>query len=607
MPGLFGILNLHSRSVPNPETSRLFEKMAESLRHHKEDELDQAHLSDPNLSLGRISLPWQNSEKWNSQPANERLSEFIFVAGQVLEKTSVFGEDATPDPLTFQYWQGFYSAVVASPKTGTVLIVVDRRASQPIYYTQIDGQVLFAPEVKALLVHSQVSRQIDQGALATFLAQGYLLGEQTLFKSIRRLQGGELLRINREHMEVVPYWRFSPGSQIESATQADLEHELGTLLNKAVQRHLGKPDEAIIFLSGGTDSRGILGGALEQVQGDGSKLNTVSWGEDRGSKDSDVAIASMIARQLNTTHRFVQRKTEEYRERFRNVNFLMDGLSDISAFHPYEYQIMVDLRQAGFRRALRGDEVFGWSLSAASIEGAFAMANLRRLRNMQGLEAVIRVERYPELCDASDAAVDQALLEARDLRPDQAKDFFYFRHRLQCYLQTASYYKLVELDQRNVLLDEMILDFLARVPDPLRIDKILFRKVVFQNYPVFSPFPYAGRSNLENWQSLLAKDTPIRQYALDEFAHHSSGIWEYLDPSALSDVLNSLRGRDGIKSSFAKFKPKTLIKQGLKLIAPGLLTRTQAQRRARPVIQMSVDNLIMRSLVLKNWYDTFVG
>lgn len=607
MPGLFGILDLNPQSAPDDETNRIFTRMAESLRHHTDDDFDQAHVSNPSMLIGRMSLPWHNSEKWPHQSASGVSQMQVFVSGQLIERAQANGALSFSEASIFRQWQGFYSAVLTDPGTGIVLFVADRRASQPIFYARVRGKLLFAPEVKALLVNPYISREIDQGALATFLAQGYLLGEQTLFKSIKRLQGGELLRVENGSLTLVPYWRFVPGSNTGDATQEELEQELGQLLNAAVQRHLGEPEKAIIFLSGGTDSRGILGGALKLVQNDGGKLNTVSWGEDRGSRTSDVAVAAMIAHQLNTRHRFIQRETTDYRERFRSVNYLIDGLSDISAFHPSEYQIMVDLRNAGFERALRGDEVFGWSLSAASIEGAFALANLRRLHNVQGLDSVIRATRYSELCDASDAAVDQVLLEVHDLRPDQAKDYFYFRHRLQCYLQTASYYKQVELDQRNVLLDDTILDFLVRVPDHLRIDKLLFRKVVFKTYPRLAQFPYAGRSNLENWQSLLARNTQIRQYALDEFADRSSGIWEYLDPTALTEVMMSLRSSGGIKSTLAKFKPKVLIKQGLKIIAPGLLTQTQAQRRARPVVQIGVDNIIMRSLVLKNWYDTFAG
>ena len=607
MPGLFGILDLNPKSTSEEEGKIIFTKMADALRHHEEDRLEQASITASNLLVGRVGLPKQNPLEWPIRLDGKESGIHLFVSGPLLEREPNVPINKMPENSALCHWRGFFSAVLTEPGHGTTLLIVDRRASFPIYYAQIKDRLLFAPEVKVLLASLLVNREIDSEAFATFLAQGYLLGDQTLFRSVRRLQGGELLRIESGRLVKEKYWRYSPGSVPDGASQADLEHELGQLLKTATQKHMGEPDKTIIFLSGGVDSRGILGGVLASVQGNGTKLNTVTWGASQGNKDSDVAVAALIARYLNTNHKFIQRKITDYRENFTRVNYLMDGLSDISAFHPHEYQIMVELRNWGFERVLRGDEVFGWSLSASSTEGAFALAKLRRLRDMQGLASVIRETHYGELCDASDAAVEKALFEARDLSPNQAKDFFYFTHRLQCYLQTASYYKQIELDQRNVLLDDAILDFLAKVPDPMRIDKMLYRKMVLHEYPHLAQFPFAKRNNLEDWLILLAAETPVRDYALEELNDRSSGIWEFLDSVALTKIIEALGKKGRHKSVLAQWiNPKSLVKQSLKMLAPGLLAKAKARKRARPVIYLSADKIVMRALVLKNWYDTFI-
>jgi hypothetical protein len=67
----------------------------------------------------------------------------------------------------------------------------------------------------------------------------------------------------------------------------------------------------------------------------------------------------------------------------------------------------------------------------------------------------------------------------------------------------------MELDQRNVLLDEPILDFLARVPQPPRFDKQLYREAMLRTYPQLARFPAARRDNLEDWTALLAAETPV--------------------------------------------------------------------------------------------------
>ncbi len=303
----------------------------------------------------------------------------------------------------------------------------------------------------------------------------------------------------------------------------------------------------------------------------------------------------------------MQRSVTKYREHFARMNYLIDGLSDISAFHAYEYQLMVELRNLGYERVLRGDEIFGWSLSAWTLEGAFTLANLHRLRDVPDIAVVVRPMHYAEFCDASDTAVEKALLGTSDLSPNQAKDFFYFKHRLQCYLQTASYYKQVELDQRNPLLDDSILDFLAKVPDELRIDKLLYRRVLNQKYPLLSQFPIAKRSNLEDWRQLLARASPVRAYALDELNDRSSGIWDFLDLAALTNLLGTLEKSFRFRSILAQqLNPKSVVKRSLGVLSPHWLAQIQTQRNNHPVIRLRAERVMLRALVLKNWFDTFV-
>jgi hypothetical protein len=159
------------------------------------------------------------------------------------------------------------------------------------------------------------------------------------------------------------------------------------------------------------------------------------------------------------------------------------------------------------------------------------------------------------------------------------------------------------LDQ-DVLLDDRILDFMAKVP--IRCNRQNIYKVVIRNIRA-SPNSLYKRANLEDWQKLLATETPVRDYALAEFNDRSSGIWEFLDPLVLTKIIESVGKKLRFQSVVTQtIKPKSLIKQGLTILAPGLLARTQAQRHARPVINLGVEKIILRSLVLKNWYDTFV-
>jgi asparagine synthase (glutamine-hydrolysing) len=55
---------------------------------------------------------------------------------------------------------------------------------KPLYYTRVNGNLIFASEIKSLLSHPQVKRQADVQALADFLSVRYVPGPATLFANI---------------------------------------------------------------------------------------------------------------------------------------------------------------------------------------------------------------------------------------------------------------------------------------------------------------------------------------------------------------------------------------------------------------------------------------
>ena len=102
------------------------------------------------------------------------------------------------DHAFFRQLTGFYAtAAVTEDRTCTV-VAVDRRACVPLFYAQVGDLLVFAPEIKALLGWAEIRQEIDPGAVATFLVSGYLLGDQTLFRSVRRLRRGVAARTRRQ-------------------------------------------------------------------------------------------------------------------------------------------------------------------------------------------------------------------------------------------------------------------------------------------------------------------------------------------------------------------------------------------------------------------------
>jgi hypothetical protein len=404
---------------------------------------------------------------------------------------------------------------------------------------------------------------------------------------------------------------YRPGSAAGKHSEAALQEELAQLVSNAAKKNLGNPEKTVIFLSGGSDSRGILAEALTAVGGEGQRVNTACWGVRDDIPLSDAAIAGQLAQKFNLRHTFFQREIHNYPALFEETNFLIDGSSDVAAFHPHEFTIMKQLRARGFERVLRGDTALGWTDRVYNSMSAQVEVGIRPLRGLTVYSELAHPRYYQSWSDGSDAVMDRLKTETQGMEPDDAKDYLYFTHRLQCYLHSAAYYKQVLLDHRNVLLDDLILDFIARVPGCLRVYKKLYMKTVFAMYPDLWSVPNlhsvnASSGSMENWAHEMVTNSPLHQYVLDQLDDTGSEIWEFFDRKSMIKFFNSLPSSSGPEptSHYLRMYLRTGAKTMLFRLMPRLATRIQVQRFRSTIMPHEV---LMRFVVLKDWHEKFIS
>jgi len=600
VPGLFGIVPVAPvRLAPRPDLRRIFGAMADRLAHTYEDVVDRWEHAD-DLLIGRVGPAHLHHSPW---PAGSQELPQRFVAGVLHGTVGATGDARSSPPVSLSSLsalRGFYSIAEFQTRSRFVL-AVDRRGSLPVFYANVEGYLVFAPEIRALLAHPRLSDILDPGAVASLLASGHLIGDQTLLATVRRLRGGHVLTIESGRCARHTYWRFRPGHRAGSESSQELEAELARLVRSAVHRNLGDATKTVIFLSGGADSRGILGAALEAADGDGARLHTVTWGTSEGGLNSDAQVAARVAAATNVRHQFMRRNTDHYEHHFRHGNALIGSASDVIAYHPLESSFMQDLRSAGFERALRGDEALGWSTPARSVATALTKVKLHRLGEDSRLKTYVGSAYYDEWCRASEAALTDAQEEVRGTPIDDAKDYLYFAHRIEGYLNTASYYKQIYLDQRNVLLDEDILDFYERVPAALRIDKLLYRRAMARAYPQLWGLPFAAASSLEDWRSVVAEDAEIRQFIKKSLQDERSYVWQFFDRRALVLLFESTSPH--LTGVSVTARARSSLRSTLLRLPPPVVRRLQAFRASHLPFRVPAHSILLRVLVVKQFVD----
>ncbi len=99
---------------------------------------------------------------------------------------------------------------------------------------------------------------------ASSSARGTCSRTRRCSRAIHRLAGGEVLTAEPGRVGVEAYWRYRVGERGDGTAPAELEEELAALVRSAVERDLGDADRAVVFLSGGVDSRAIAGAAARR-------------------------------------------------------------------------------------------------------------------------------------------------------------------------------------------------------------------------------------------------------------------------------------------------------------------------------------------------------
>jgi asparagine synthetase B (glutamine-hydrolysing) len=552
------------------------------------------------------SEPFYTSKSWEGPRGSACFASCGLASlQQAATGTPGFLEGVTYGKMSFGHsdngWlsgvRGTFSAAFKDSRDGSYAIIADRSASEPVYYTKCCGHLCFAPECGALVSLPGVSRDADFGALSSLLVSGHLLGDATLFGSVRRLPGGHVLCVQNGSAESLVYWHFAPGSR-EPVGEEELLDRLDRTLRDAVESAIvGTPGETAVFLSGGCDSRVILGYARRVPS-----LRTVSWGTGDRSPGTDAEIAGRLASLCGTKHLFLPRDVSDYGKQFEDAAAVTEYQSDVAAFHPQEFRLMRRLQAGGIRRVVRGDETFGWKKQALSSQGALARVGLRRFGLVEGFADFFRPGPVRLLTAASEAQAGLLIPEAPGMSWNQLKDQLYFNQRLQNYLNSCAVFKQRLLEHSNPLLSDEVLDLLSFVPDALRSDKRLLRSLVLRRFPELHAVGYARADGLEDWSQLRGTNSPLRTYLKSQLDDEESGVWTLYDRRHLLAAFHSGRESDGYRiGGLAKRGLTRLSRDILKPVLPQGTDHFQAMINLRTPI--SNTKTLLRFLVVKQWID----
>nr|AHN98022.1 asparagine synthase [uncultured bacterium lac193] len=158
-------------------------------------------------------------------------------------------------PACLDTFNGQFAFAIWDEKDRTLFVARDRFGKKPLYYSRRPEVFVFGSEIKAVLAHPAVSREIDLTGFDQILTFWCTVPPRTFFADVSELPPGHWLTLKDGVIDIRQYWQPAYGDIDAGRSEADYAEELRALLVDAVRLRMLRSDVPVgAYLSGGLDS-----------------------------------------------------------------------------------------------------------------------------------------------------------------------------------------------------------------------------------------------------------------------------------------------------------------------------------------------------------------
>jgi len=368
--GIAGYLNLNGAAL-DPREAYL-SQMCNSIHHRGPDEqgmkligpaaLGMTRLSIIDLSTGQQPIPNEDESIWIV--FNGEIYNFHELRERCLSLGHKFKTQSDTETIVHlyeeygvgcvQYLEGMFAFAIWDKAKQRLFIARDRMGEKPLHWGIFDGKFFYGSEIKTILQHPSVKRELNPVAMQQYLSLEYVPSPSTMFEGIHKLPPASYMVVEQGQVKIERYW--SPDVSTIKVSEQEASERLLELLDRSVKLRLISDVPLGIFLSGGIDSSGVTALAARHVS---QPLKTFSIGfPDQSFDESDYA--EQVAKHVGTEHykeQFTPHLALNIMEELWNV--LDEPIADASILPTYFLSKITRQRVTVALSGEGGDELFG--------------------------------------------------------------------------------------------------------------------------------------------------------------------------------------------------------------------------------------------------------
>ena len=332
MCGIVGCLDWGGREPPD---EGLLRRMLTVIRHRGPDEFGL--FLDQQVGLGSARLSIIDLETGQQPMANEDGSLWIVMNGEVfnylelreglVQRGHRFATLSDTEVVLHLYEErraacleelnGQFAIAIWDAARQELFLARDRVGICPLFYAPLAHGLLFASEIKAILLDPRLPARLDPYGLNQAYTFWAPLAPRTVFQGVEELQPGHWMRIRDGQRTLGRYWRleFPHAGEEERLPEAQAAAQLHDLLADATRLRLRADVPVGSYLSGGLDSTYVAGLIRQRKP---VALTTFSIAFEDPAYD-ESAYQELATAFLDTDHHRAQCRTASIGEVFPQV------------------------------------------------------------------------------------------------------------------------------------------------------------------------------------------------------------------------------------------------------------------------------------------------
>ena len=294
-------------------------RMTDAIIHRGPD--DAGYWEVPDVSLGMRRLSIVDLETGRQPVFNEDSSIGVVFNGEIYNHRALRAEleaaghrfqthHSDTEVLVHLYEQygddflhklnGMFAIAIWDGNRKRLLLARDRAGIKPLYFASAAGRLIFASEVKSILLHPSIQREPDYAALYHYFSFKNIPAPWSAFKGIEQLRPGERAVFEGGKLVRDTWWRIHYVANV-GVEEGEAVQYIRTLLEDSVRLRMQADVPFGAYLSGGLDSSSVVA-LMSQIGGNRVKTFSLVYADEFQHKAADQAYARKISQQFGTDH-----------------------------------------------------------------------------------------------------------------------------------------------------------------------------------------------------------------------------------------------------------------------------------------------------------------